>query len=221
MDVRRRALGHRRHLPRRHDHRRRGRRAVGIGRRRGPGGQHLDRDGRQASSSTGPHRRHQRAAPSGVGERRRHGDARPPTTRSPVSPAPTTRSTAERHRRARARRSPSEGEHTLSYWSVDKAGNEEAHSTITVRIDKSAPTISHTQSPRPNAAGWNNTDVTVTFDVRGPSEPLGYRVVHRAADGRRPTVDHVVTGVAKDNAGNQATDQATREARQDAADDQR
>jgi hypothetical protein len=33
-----------------------------------------------------------------------------------------------------------EGTHTLAYWSVDKAGNTEAKHTVTIRIDKTAPT---------------------------------------------------------------------------------
>src|ERR1700738_667369 len=34
-----------------------------------------------------------------------------------------------------------EGKHTLTYWSVDKAGNVEAQHTATVQIDKTAPII--------------------------------------------------------------------------------
>ncbi|MFC5652644.1 CehA/McbA family metallohydrolase [Paenibacillus solisilvae] len=34
-----------------------------------------------------------------------------------------------------------EGQHTLTYWSVDKAGNVEAPHTVTVNIDKTAPTL--------------------------------------------------------------------------------
>src|SRR5260370_20915563 len=61
-----------------------------------------------------------------------------------------------------------EGVHTLTYWSVDKAGNTEDSSqpgkTITVKIDKTAPTISNTNAPGANSNGWNNTSVTVTFN---------------------------------------------------------
>ncbi|WP_193747774.1 carbohydrate-binding protein [Neobacillus niacini] len=34
-----------------------------------------------------------------------------------------------------------EGVHTLTYWSVDKAGNVEQRHTVTVKIDKTAPTL--------------------------------------------------------------------------------
>ena len=56
-----------------------------------------------------------------------------------------------------------EGVHTLQFWSVDKAGNAEAAQSVTVKIDKTAPTISHTQAPAANANGWNNSDVLVSF----------------------------------------------------------
>ena len=103
----------------------------------------------------------------------------------------------------------SEGVHTLEYWSVDVAGNEEAHSTVTVRIDKTAPTITHTQSPVPNANGWNNTTVTVTFDCADQSALSD--LASCTAPQTVPTEGQgqVVTGVALDNAGNSASDSAT------------
>src|SRR5207237_7876363 len=54
----------------------------------------------------------------------------------------------------------SEGDHTLEYWSEDKAGNVEGHQLVHVKIDKTAPTITDTHAPIANAKGWNNTDVT-------------------------------------------------------------
>ena len=50
--------------------------------------------------------------------------------------------------------------HTISYWSVDNAGNKEG-SRPPVKLDLSAPTITPSQSPAQNAHGWNNTDVSV------------------------------------------------------------
>src|SRR6266511_4101561 len=57
----------------------------------------------------------------------------------------------------------STGSHTIVYWSVDLAGNVEAKRTTLVKVDTVPPTISGTATPAPNAFGWNNTDVAVTF----------------------------------------------------------
>ena len=99
-----------------------------------------------------------------------------------------------------------DGTHSLEYWSVDKAGNEEAHKTVEVKIDGSTPTISHTLVPAPNAKGWNNSDVTVKFscadDVSGIASCTPDRVVAEEGEAQ------LVTGTAKDNAGNTATDPA-------------
>jgi hypothetical protein len=37
------------------------------------------------------------------------------------------------------------GQHTIEYWSVDNAGNEESHKTATVTVDTEPPTISITE----------------------------------------------------------------------------
>ncbi|WP_141775706.1 PxKF domain-containing protein [Phycicoccus sp. SLBN-51] len=60
----------------------------------------------------------------------------------------------------------STGTHTITYWSVDLADNEEAHeatNTIAVKVDTVPPTITGQRAPGPNSADWNNTDVKVTF----------------------------------------------------------
>jgi hypothetical protein len=99
-----------------------------------------------------------------------------------------------------------DGTHTLEYWSVDKAGNEEAHKTVEVKIDGSTPTISHTLSPAPNGKGWNRSDVTVEFTcadaVSGIASCTEDQVVAEEGEAR------LVTGTAEDNAGNTATDPA-------------
>ena len=55
-----------------------------------------------------------------------------------------------------------EGVTTVTFRAVDKAGNVSVTRTLPIRIDKTAPSVDTTATP-PNAAGWNNTDVTVVF----------------------------------------------------------
>jgi len=43
-----------------------------------------------------------------------------------------------------------------------------ASQSVVVRIDRTAPEIDAFVSPQPNAAGWNRSDVTVTWSVRDP-----------------------------------------------------
>jgi hypothetical protein len=56
-----------------------------------------------------------------------------------------------------------EGVTNVQYWAVDKANNISTKRTLTVRIDKTAPSVSTSATPQPNAAGWNRTDVTALF----------------------------------------------------------
>jgi hypothetical protein len=39
--------------------------------------------------------------------------------------------------------------------------------SVTVKIDMTPPTVVATAAPTPNGAGWNNTNVTVSFAGRG------------------------------------------------------
>lgn len=50
------------------------------------------------------------------------------------------------------------GVHTITYWSVDNAGNVETATTKTVEIDETAP-VTTDNAP----SGWQNHDVTVTL----------------------------------------------------------
>ncbi|HEX7284991.1 MAG TPA: hypothetical protein VF532_02355, partial [Candidatus Angelobacter sp.] len=89
----------------------------------------------------------------------------------------------------------------VSGQAVDKAGNT-ATASVTVSLDKTPPVISASASPAPNAAGWNNTDVTVTFVCRDSLSGV--------ASCPSPTTvstegkNQLVTGVASDAAGNNA-----------------
>ncbi|WP_180933481.1 OmpL47-type beta-barrel domain-containing protein [Nocardioides ungokensis] len=102
-----------------------------------------------------------------------------------------------------------EGSHTIDYASTDKAGNTEREQSVTVRIDRSAPTITHTLSPPANRNGWNNTDVTVTFDCADQADLSGVASCTPAQDVTTEGIDQTVTGTATDNAGNGAEDRAS------------
>jgi large repetitive protein len=69
-----------------------------------------------------------------------------------------------------------EGTTAVTYWAVDKTGNEEAPQTLTVKIDKNGPAVSAAQSPVANEKGWNNTDVTVTLTASDTSS--GVKEIH-------------------------------------------
>lgn len=96
-----------------------------------------------------------------------------------------------------------EGVFSLSYFAVDNAGNVETTHNLTVQIDLTPPKISSSQNPQPNSAGWNNSNVTVTFScsdaLSGVDNCTAPIVVSTEGAGQ------VITGTATDRAGNTAT----------------
>jgi outer membrane protein assembly factor BamB len=99
-----------------------------------------------------------------------------------------------------------EGTHSLSWWSVDVAGNQETAKSATIRQDFTPPTLTWgTQSPLPNAAGWNNSPVSIPFtksdNLSGIVSPANQTSVGFRIDGANQTAK--VTLI--DGAGNTAT----------------
>src|SRR5207237_8289457 len=92
-----------------------------------------------------------------------------------------------------------DGTHQVAYWSVDKAGNTETASTVTVLVDKTAPVITGKALTAPNAGGWYNAPVTVHFDCTDSVSGIAscQPDATLAAQGANS-----VTGTAVDNAGN-------------------
>jgi hypothetical protein len=98
-----------------------------------------------------------------------------------------------------------DGTHTLQYDSVDSGGNSEQPKLTSIMIDQTPPTISGSAVPSPNAYGWNNTPVTVSFQCADATSGL--------ASGSPPSPTVVsaqgaaqsVTATCADLAGNSAT----------------
>jgi uncharacterized Zn-binding protein involved in type VI secretion len=94
----------------------------------------------------------------------------------------------------------------ISGQAADKAGNKST-ANITLNIDKSAPSISAAASPGANAAGWNNSNVTVTFTCNDATSGVTAcpAPVLVSAEG----ANQVISGQATDKAGNTATASVT------------
>ncbi|HET9655133.1 MAG TPA: PxKF domain-containing protein [Kineosporiaceae bacterium] len=98
------------------------------------------------------------------------------------------------------------GAHSLTWYSADKAGNvENQRGPLEIDVDDVPPTIDVQRTPAPNANGWNNSAVTVSFHCEdhesgiasenGCSGPTTF-----TQEGKGQTV----TGTATDAAGNTA-----------------
>jgi len=83
----------------------------------------------------------------------------------------------------------------------DNAGNSTTAS-LQISIDKTAPSITSSQAPAPNASGWNNSPVTVSFtcadNLSGVQSCSG--PVSLSSEGK----DQIATGSSADFAGNLA-----------------
>jgi hypothetical protein len=96
-----------------------------------------------------------------------------------------------------------EGINNLTCSAKDGAGNTGYSNTETVRIDKTPPTITASRSPLPNANGWNNTDVTVSFTCYDALS--GIDVCPADVTLSSEGAGQSASGTAYDKAGNSAT----------------
>ncbi len=123
------------------------------------------------------------------------------------------------------------GKATVQFYAVDNVGNIEPTNSVEIKYDTIAPTITHTLSPAPNAAGWNKANVTVEFtavDDPGGSgvdvaslSPLapnitpigtaatGYTWTGAIVSSETTAAGMTVTGHAEDLAGNEQNDPVT------------
>jgi microsomal dipeptidase-like Zn-dependent dipeptidase len=95
-----------------------------------------------------------------------------------------------------------EGTSSLAYFATDNAGNVEPSKTATVLIDKTAPTIAASRTPA-NAAGWNNTAVTVNFTCADALSGVASCTQPQTLSAEGASQSS--SGEAVDNAGNTAT----------------
>lgn len=96
-----------------------------------------------------------------------------------------------------------EGTTTLTYFSTDNAGNAEAPKTLTVMLDKTAPAVTATVTPAPDASGWNTAPVTVTFT--GADTLSGIASCTPPVTFNNNGAGQVATGTCTDKAGNSTT----------------
>ncbi len=86
---------------------------------------------------------------------------------------------------------------------IDNAGNTTNDTVSNIDIDKSAPNApTASQDPTPNAAGWNNSNVTVGFAAAGDNGPSGIANCTADVQVTSETASQTVTGTCTDNAGN-------------------
>ena len=88
-----------------------------------------------------------------------------------------------------------EGPHTLSYYSVDQAGNAEAQHTINFKVDITPPTSIATVSPLRNDGlhGWYIKAPTISFTI-SPSDENGPAITYWWDNGAPTNLTNVTTG---------------------------
>ncbi|MET4637106.1 PxKF domain-containing protein [Mycetocola sp. 2940] len=101
------------------------------------------------------------------------------------------------------------GTGTITYYAVDKAGNVESPNAVALKWDNIAPTVSHSLSPAPNADDWNNSTVTVQFSAKDDDKGSGVASISPSVMVSAETSGKVITGSARDTAGNVGTDSVT------------
>jgi hypothetical protein len=84
---------------------------------------------------------------------------------------------------------------------VDLVGNSTSISVL-VNVDKTAPNITAIRDPQPNANGWNNSDVTVSFDATDSLS--GIEGVSSSTTVTTEGANQITEGTATDIAGNTA-----------------
>ena len=98
-----------------------------------------------------------------------------------------------------------EGISTITFFGTDNAGNVEAANTLTIRLDKTPPTITGARTPTANANGWNNSTVTVSFQCADTLSGLAAGSPPAPTILSREGAGQSVSGTCTDVAGNSVT----------------
>jgi hypothetical protein len=86
---------------------------------------------------------------------------------------------------------------------TDRAGNQATTGVTGINIDKTAPTIAASRTPKPDADGWNTTPVTASFECKDARSGIATcpEPVLVSAEGAGQSAE----GTAVDHAGNTAS----------------
>ncbi|HEY2235860.1 MAG TPA: hypothetical protein VGK01_20480, partial [Candidatus Angelobacter sp.] len=88
----------------------------------------------------------------------------------------------------------------FSGTATDKAGNS-ASTTLTLNVQQTALSVSASAAPAANAAGWNNSDVTVSFACAGGVPPLQCPATQAVStEGANQSISGTVTDAAAQTA---------------------
>jgi pimeloyl-ACP methyl ester carboxylesterase len=98
-----------------------------------------------------------------------------------------------------------EGITTITFFGTDNAGNVESAKALTIQLDKTPPTITPARMPLPNGNGWNNTNVTVSFQCSDALSGLAGGSTPAPAVLSSEGAGQSVTGTCTDLAGNSAS----------------
>lgn len=98
-----------------------------------------------------------------------------------------------------------EGDHTLTFYSTDTAGNVESTQTLHIKVDKTAPTLTFgSPSGTPGTNGWYTSDVSISYttndNLSGVASSSPASPVVLSSEGSSVSSSVTVT----DNAGNSA-----------------
>jgi hypothetical protein len=99
----------------------------------------------------------------------------------------------------------SEGMTTISFFATDHAANLEAANTLVIRLDKTPPTVTGSASPAADVNGWDNTNVTVSFQCADQLSGLAAGSLPAPTTLSNEGAGQSVTATCTDVAGNSAS----------------